>query len=80
MHAARHIGRVGGLAVALGVGTAVFTGSPAAWADGVSRDSAPSGSAQSTRNSAQPTTPSATAWRPVSLTQNRPHQTYNEIS
>ena len=57
MHAARHIGRVGGLAVALGVGTAVFTGSPAAWADGVSRDSAPSGSAQSTRNSAQPTTP-----------------------
>jgi aldose sugar dehydrogenase len=31
--AARYVGRVGGLAVALGIGTAVFTGHGVAWAD-----------------------------------------------
>ena len=33
MGASRYVGRVGGLAVALGVGAAVFTGSGVAWAD-----------------------------------------------
>ena len=44
MQAAKFVGRVGGLAVALGVGVAVFNESPAAWADGVSRDSGATGS------------------------------------
>ena len=39
MAAGRFIGRVGGLAIALGVGTAVFAGAGAAWADSSSGDS-----------------------------------------
>ncbi len=39
-NAATHIGRIGGLAVALGVGAAIASGAGAAWAD--STDSAPS--------------------------------------
>lgn len=35
MSASRYVGRVGGLAAALGVGVAVFAGAGAAWADGV---------------------------------------------
>lgn len=37
--ASKYIGRVGGLAVALGVGTAVFVGAGSAWADAPSGDS-----------------------------------------
>ena len=33
MGASRYIGRIGGLAVALGVGAAVFTGYGVAWAE-----------------------------------------------
>lgn len=43
MTASRFVGRIGGLAVALGLGTAVFTGSPAAWADGSVDTAAPGG-------------------------------------
>lgn len=63
--AAKFIGRVGGLAVALGVGTAVFVGAGSAWADGGSSDpesSAPAAqdsSAQSSPKSASPRTGSA---------------------
>ena len=39
---ARYIGRVGGLAFALGVGTAVLTGTGVAWAE--ANDSGPGGS------------------------------------
>lgn len=39
MSSAKVIGRVGGLAVALGVGAAAFNGSAVAWADGSSSDS-----------------------------------------
>jgi hypothetical protein len=45
MNASRCVGRVGGLAVALGVGAAVVTGSGIAWAESPSSD--PSGSAAS---------------------------------
>ena len=42
MGASRFVGRVGGLAVALGVGAAVFSGGGVAWADttdiGIGRD------------------------------------------
>jgi YVTN family beta-propeller protein/VCBS repeat-containing protein len=47
MRAARFVGRVGGLAVALGVGAAVSLGTPAAWAD----DSGSEGSEGSTSTS-----------------------------
>ncbi|MCI4674327.1 CocE/NonD family hydrolase [Candidatus Mycolicibacterium alkanivorans] len=47
MGAARFVGRVGGLAVALGVGVAVFTGNGVAWADGgASSDSGTGGGAR----------------------------------
>ncbi len=45
MGAATYVGRVGGLAVALGVGSAVFTGQGVAWAD--EADSSPSKSSTS---------------------------------
>lgn len=44
MGASRYVGRVGGLAVALGVGAAVLGGAGAAWADDASPASAGSGS------------------------------------
>lgn len=49
--AARYVGRVGGLAVALGVGTAVFVGAGSAWADAPSSDSS-SGTAHSGKSTA----------------------------
>jgi ABC-2 type transport system ATP-binding protein len=49
MGAAAFVGRVGGLAVALGVGVAVFSGAPSAWADGPADGSA-RGSAASTNS------------------------------
>ena len=59
MAAGRFIGRVGGLAIALGVGTAVFAGAGAAWADSSSGDShtsnqsgKPTGEAKSASKSA----------------------------
>ena len=39
MNASRYIGRIGGLAVALGVGAALFTGNGIAWAGPDSDDS-----------------------------------------
>ena len=38
MNASRYIGRIGGLAVALGVGAALFTGNGIAWAGPDSQD------------------------------------------
>lgn len=59
MGASRYVGRVGGLAVALGVGAAMFSGSGLAWADSGSRgaDSAGASSATDT-TSAQSSAPS----------------------
>jgi hypothetical protein len=58
MGAARHVGRVGGLAVALGLGAAVLSGAAAAWASPDSESSGPApshaASAQSARHSARP--------------------------
>jgi ABC-2 type transport system ATP-binding protein len=58
MGASRYVGRVGGLAVALGVGAAMFSGSGLAWADTGSRgaDSAAANSTDTT--SAQASAPS----------------------
>ena len=59
MAAGRFVGRVGGLAIALGVGTALLAGAGAAWADGSSGDSpgsTHSGTAARAK-SAQKTTP-----------------------
>jgi len=57
MGTSRHVGRVGGLAVALGLGAAVLAGAAAAWAspDSESSEAAPShpASAQSARHSAR---------------------------
>lgn len=53
MGAAKHVGRVGGLAVALGVGAAVLGGTAVGWAD---EDTSPSSSAD--HSSAQTHTPS----------------------
>lgn len=70
MCAARHVGRVGGLAVALGIGAAVLSGAATAWAspDADSSGPAPShkASAQSARHSTKPhraTAPTAQAVR-----------------
>jgi len=54
MGASRYVGRVGGLAVALGVGAAMFSGSGLAWADNGSRG-ADSAAANATESSASPT-------------------------
>lgn len=58
MAAARYVGRVGGLAVALGIGAAVLSGAAAAWASPDSKSSEPgpshTASAQSARHSAKP--------------------------
>jgi hypothetical protein len=51
MRAAAYIGRVGGLAVALGVGAAIATGQGVAWADSTAGD-APGGSPTSQNSSA----------------------------
>lgn len=51
MGAAAYVGRVGGLAVALGVGSAVFAGQPVAWADDTDSGS-PSSSSSATSESA----------------------------
>ena len=62
MGAARYIGRVGGLAVALGVGTAVATGHGIALADSTeSNASGPSNSEQSTSGDATDTADATTA-------------------
>ncbi|AFM16539.1 hypothetical protein Mycch_1748 [Mycolicibacterium chubuense NBB4] len=42
MNAGSYVGRIGGLAVALGVGAAVFTGNGVAWADSTGSDSSTS--------------------------------------
>lgn len=54
MGASRHIGRVGGLAVALGVGAAVFSVSGVAWADSGTDSSQPSGRSGRTSQSSAP--------------------------
>ncbi len=48
MRAARFVGRIGGLAVALGVGAAVSLGAPAAWADDPGGDGSEGSSTTST--------------------------------
>lgn len=58
MSASRFIGRVGGLAVAMGVGAVAFGGTSVAWADSPSSDSS-SGAASSARDSAAPRAGSA---------------------
>ena len=75
MGAARHVGRVGGLAVALGIGAAVLSGAATAWASPDSESSGPApshkASAQSARHSAKPqraTAPTARAARSQSRT------------
>ncbi|CAN3130917.1 DUF4185 domain-containing protein [Mycobacterium sp. smrl_JER01] len=55
MGAAAHVGRVGALAVALGVGSAVFAGQGVAWAD--DGDSSTSGSSNSATSDRGPTNP-----------------------
>ncbi len=56
MHALNFVGRVGGLAVALGVGAAAFNYSAVAWADGPSRASESSSAAAETQASRTPPT------------------------
>jgi beta-glucosidase/6-phospho-beta-glucosidase/beta-galactosidase len=53
MNAAAYVGRVGGLAVALGVGAALFTGTATAWAG-------PSGTESSSEHSSESSTESST--------------------
>ncbi len=66
MCAARYIGRVGGLAVALGVGAAVFTGYGVAWAEPGSSGSSSSGSSsQSSSSSGSAGSGSANSGRSV---------------
>ena len=48
MGASRYVGRVGGLAVALGVGAAMFSGSGLAWADSGSRGADSTGASNAT--------------------------------
>ncbi len=52
--AAAHVGRIGALAVALGIGAAVATGSGVAWADGGARGSGPESSEQSANSDTGP--------------------------
>jgi len=54
MGASRYVGRVGGLAVALGVGAAMFSGSGLAWADSGSRSADSAGASNATESSASP--------------------------
>ena len=82
MVAARYVGRVGGLAVALGLGAAVLSGAAAAWASPDSKPSDPgpshTASAQSARHSAKPhraVAPSAKAVRSQSRSAARPFTT-----
>ena len=51
MNASKFVGRVGGLAVALGVGAGAFSGSAVAWADGPSTGSDASAGSSSTSSS-----------------------------
>ncbi len=57
MGASRFIGRVGGLAVALGVGAAAFSGSAVAWADPSESGSDSSSTPGSSRSEDSPSTP-----------------------
>jgi ABC-2 type transport system ATP-binding protein len=54
MGASRYVGRVGGLAVALGVGAAMFSGSGLASADTVTRGADSTGASNATESSASP--------------------------
>ncbi len=54
--AVAHVGRIGALAVALGIGAAVTTGTPAAWADTSGR-----GSGSDSQNSAEATASASTS-------------------
>ena len=54
MGASLFVGRVGGLAVALGVGAAMFSGSGLAWADSGSRSADSAGASNATESSASP--------------------------
>jgi ABC-2 type transport system ATP-binding protein len=54
MGASRYVGRVGGLAVALGVGAAMFSGSGLASADSGSRGADSTGASNATESSASP--------------------------
>ncbi len=61
MGASRFVGRVGGLAVALGIGSGVFAGAGVAWADGSSPDTqASAGSAADSAEAGTPTRSRAT--------------------
>ena len=79
MGAARYVGRVGGLAVALGLGAAVLSGAAAAWASPDSESSRPApshaASTPSARHSAKPhrtTAPTTRAVRSQSTSAARP--------
>jgi hypothetical protein len=69
MGAARYVGRVGGLAVAFGLGAAVLSGAAAAWASPNSESSEPApshaASAQAARHSAKPQRVAASTTRTV---------------
>jgi hypothetical protein len=54
MNASRYIGRIGGLAVALGVGAALFTGNGIAWAEPDSDDSSVSSTSDSDASDSKP--------------------------
>ena len=67
MSASRFVGRVGGLAVALGVGAAVFGAPGTAWADGSTRGSAP-GDATTASGDATPAAGSVRGHKTASAT------------
>jgi len=57
MNASRYVGRIGGLAVALGVGAALFTGNGIAWAGPASQDSSGSSTSGSQDSDASDSKP-----------------------
>jgi hypothetical protein len=69
MNASRYIGRIGGLAAALGVGAAVFTGCGVAWAGPASSDSSGSSASDSGTSSASGSGSAKTPTRSSTATQ-----------
>ena len=72
MGASNHVGRVGGLAVALGVGAAVFSGCGIAWADSGSDGAAPSSSSSQPAGRGGKAATGAQASKPASANNSRP--------
>ena len=58
MGAAHYVGRIGGLAVALGVGSAVFTGQGVAWADATGDSASQPSSSETSESTSTATSPS----------------------